>query len=97
MLHAALARDADLREAVAAARTVAELAAALPDDAGPLRARDRAAPDAPAYAALLARGRAERRRAKDAAMRANAPAAPQRREPRLPLRASPFSMLLILF
>ena len=67
MLHAALARDADLREAVAAARTVAELAAALPDDAGPLRARDRAAPDAPAYAALLARGRAERRRAKDAA------------------------------
>ena len=84
MLHAALARDADLREAVAAARTVAELAAALPDDAGPLRARDRAAPDAPAYAALLARGRAERRRAKDAAMRANAPAAPRRREPRPP-------------
>ena len=82
MLHAALARDAALREAVAAARTVAELAAALPDDAGPLRARDRAAPDAPAYAALLARGRAERRRAKDAAMRANAPAAPRRREPR---------------
>ena len=90
MLHAALARDADLREAVAAARTVAELAAALPDDAGPLRARDRAAPDAPAYAALLARGRAERRRAKDAAMRANAPpcaraaaavGAPRRREP----------------
>ena len=41
------------------------------------QARDRAAPDAPAYAALLARGRAERRRAKDAAMRANAPAAPR--------------------
>ena len=36
------------------------------------------------HAALLARGRAERRRAKDAAMRANAPAAPRRREPRPP-------------
>jgi len=83
MLHAELARDAGLVEAVAAARTVPELLAAVPRDAGPLHARDRAAEDAPPYAALLKRGRAERRQAKDAAMRAAAPE-PRRRAPRPP-------------
>ena len=81
MLHAALARDADLREAVAAARTVAELAAALPDDAGPLRARVRrgAGPSAAGRRTRpCARTRRRRRGAASRGRRRRGSAAPSR-------------------
>ena len=100
MLHAALARDADLREAVAAARTVAELAAALPDDAGPLRARDRAAPDAPATrrswrgAGPSAAGRRTRRARTHRPRRGAASRGRRRRGSAAPSRGEPAALRL---
>ena len=78
VLHAALAADGALAARVEAAPTLAALEDALPGAAGACAAAARG-PTPEALAAVLARGRAERRRCKDARMRGSARAPAKRR------------------